>query len=225
MENIYDYQKDFEKRLSALKYYHALEETKHSKKILDLGCCWGGLFNSFIKRGQEIYGVEIDSSSASIGKEKGYHIIEGDLEEENTIKEIEKIAPFDAILSLDVLEHLKDPWGFLKKIKSVISKNGFIFATIPNVAHWKIRIKILLGNFEYEEEGTFDKNHLRFFNLKTTKKLFEDCGFKVEKIFPTSSSIPFFPKKWEWKAIQISRIAPNFFAEVFGIKAFPKEEI
>lgn len=225
MENIIDYQKDFEKRLSALKYYHALEETKNSKKILDLGCCWGGLFDSFIKRGQEIYGVEIDSSAALIGKEKGYHIIEGDLEEENTIKEIEKIAPFDAILALDIIEHLKDPWKFLKKIKKVLRKDGFIFGTIPNIAHWKIRIKILFGIFKYEEEGILDKNHLRFFNLKTAKKLFEDCGFKVEKIFPTSSTIPLFPKKWEWKAIQISRIAPNLFAEVFGIKAFLKEII
>lgn len=222
MENIYDYQKDFEKRLSALKYYHALEETKNSKKILDLGCCWGGLFESFIKRGQEIYGVEIDSEAANFGKEKGYFIIKGDLEEENTIKEIEKIAPFDAILALDILEHLKDPWKFLKEIKKFLRNDGFIFGTVPNIAHWKIRIKILFGIFDYENEGILDKNHLRFFNLKTTKKLFEDSGFRVEKIFPTSSSIPFFPKRWEWEAIQISRIAPNLFAEVFGIKAFLK---
>lgn len=221
MEKIIDYQKNFDKRLEALKYYHSLEETKGSKRILDLGCCSGELFDSFIRRGQEIFGVEIDKEAVKKGKEKGYHIIEGDLEEENTLKEIEKIAPFDAILALDVLEHLKDPWTFLEKIKKYFSKDGFIFGTIPNISNWKIRFTQLFGNFNYKEEGILDKGHLRFFNQKTIRKLFEDSGYKIEKIFPTSSSIPLFPKKWEWKAIQISRIAPNLFVEVFGIKARP----
>lgn len=221
MEKILDYQKNFEERLLALKYYHALEETKNSKKVLDLGCCTGAFFESFIKRGQEVYGVEIDEEAVRIGKEKGYYIIEGDLEEEKTQKEIEKIAPFDAILALDVLEHLKDPWAFLINLKKFISKDGFIFATIPNIAHWKIRLKLFFGNFDYSQEGILDRTHLRFFNYKTMLELFETTGYKIEKIFPTSSSIPFFPKKWEWKAIQVSRLAPKLFVEVFGIKAFP----
>jgi len=221
MENISNYQKNFEERLCALKYYHALEETKNSKKILDLGCCTGGLFESFIKRGQEIYGVEIDREAVKIGKEKGYFIIEGDLEDEKTFKEIENIAPFDAVLALDVLEHLKDPWKFLEKLKNIFEKEGFIFATIPNIANWKIRLKILLGKFNYEDEGILDKGHLRFFNFKGIVELFEKSNYKIEKIFPTSSSLPFFPKKWEWKAIQISRIAPNLFTDVFGVKASP----
>ncbi len=221
MENVLNYQKNFEERLSALKYYHALEETKNSKKILDLGCCTGGLFESFIKRGQEIYGVEIDREAVKIGKEKGYYIIEGDLEEEKTFKEIEKVAPFDAVLGLDVLEHLKDPWKFLENLKKIFEKDGFIFATIPNIVHWKIRLKIFFGKFNYENEGILDKGHLRFFNYFGVKELFEKSHYKIEKIYPTSSSIPFFPKKWEWKAIQISRIAPSLFTEVFGIKAHP----
>jgi 2-polyprenyl-3-methyl-5-hydroxy-6-metoxy-1,4-benzoquinol methylase len=221
MENISNYQKNFEERLCALKYYHALEETKNSKKILDLGCCTGGLFESFIKRGQEIYGVEIDREAVKIGKEKGYFIIEGDLEDEKTFKEIENIAPFDAVLALDVLEHLKDPWKFLEKLKNIFEKEGFIFATIPNIANWKIRLKILLGKFNYEDEGILDKGHLRFFNFKGIVELFEKSNYKIEKIFPTSSFLPFFPKKWEWKAIQISRIAPNLFTDVFGVKAYP----
>ena len=225
MENVLDYQKNFKERLCALKYYHALEETKDSKKILDLGCCTGALFDSFIKRGQEIYGVEIDKEAVRIGKEKGYFIIEGDLEEEKTFKEIEKISPFDAVLALDVLEHLKDPWKFLENLKKFIEKNGFVFATIPNIAHWKIRLKILFGKFNYEEEGILDKTHLRFFNYKGIIELFEKSSYKIEKIFPTSSSIPLFPKKWEWKAIQISRYAPNLFAEVLGVKALPFESI
>ncbi len=221
MEKNVKYQILFEEQLKALKYYHTFEETRGCKRILDLGCSRGGIFEVFLKRGQEIYGVEKEKEAVKNGKERGYFIIEGDLEEEKTLKEIENLGKFDALLCLDLLEHLKNPWDFLKNIKEFLNESGFVFATIPNIAHWKIRFKLLFGNFNYEREGILDINHLRFFSYKTILKLFEENGYKIEKIYPTSASLPFFPKKWEWKAIQISRIFPNLFGEVFGVKAFP----
>lgn len=49
------------------------------------------------------------------------------------------------------------------------------------IAHWRCRIKLLLGKWDYEEFGVFDRIHLRFFTIHSLKKMLEDQKFKVLK--------------------------------------------
>ena len=52
---------------------------------------------------------------------------------------------FDCIIYADVLEHLINPLELLTRHKSKLADNGYIIASIPNIAHYKI-IKMLSAN-------------------------------------------------------------------------------
>jgi hypothetical protein len=43
---------------------------------------------------------------------------------------------------------------------------------------------LLLGKWEYTDDGIMDWTHLRFFSRDTIRKLLIDTGFTVEKIVP-----------------------------------------
>jgi hypothetical protein len=56
-----------------------------------------------------------------------------------------------------------------------------LIASIPNIAHWSVRLSLFFGIFEYKDVGLLDSGHLRFFTLKSAKKIIYDSGYKVDK--------------------------------------------
>jgi 2-polyprenyl-3-methyl-5-hydroxy-6-metoxy-1,4-benzoquinol methylase len=88
------------------------------------------------------------------------------------------IAPgsLDAVLCLDVLEHLEDPWNLVKRISPLIAQEGRLIISIPNIRNWKfIRNLLFKGDFHYRDAGLLDRTHLRFFVRETAIQLAE-CG-------------------------------------------------
>ena len=89
---------------------------------------------------------------------------------------------FDFIICADVLEHLSDPWKTLRKLKKYLKNDGQIAASVPNIRNADILMQLLDGSFDYQEYGVLDNTLLRFFTYRPSIKLFEQSGFKVEKI-------------------------------------------
>lgn len=119
-----------------------------------------------------IIGIEIDEEDADKAKNYCEQVIIADVEE------IEKLPfpnySFDVIIYSDILEHLKRPDLVLLNLKKYLKRpEGFIIASIPNIERLEFRIRHFLGQFDYKESGILSKGHLRFFTLKTAKRLFE----------------------------------------------------
>jgi len=70
--------------------------------------------------------------------------------------------------------------------------------SVPNVAVWTIRIKLLFGNFDYTDTGTMDRTHIRFFTLKTAKMIVKESGCSIVKVdstpFMVRAILPFIKK-------------------------------
>jgi 2-polyprenyl-3-methyl-5-hydroxy-6-metoxy-1,4-benzoquinol methylase len=92
---------------------------------------------------------------------------------------------FDVIIFADILEHLKDT-SVLSNYRRYLKNDGYAIISIPNVANWKIRLSLLLGKFDYKEAGILSRHHLRFYTLKTAKKMITDAGFQITYITSTS---------------------------------------
>ncbi len=110
--------------------------------------------------------------------------------EQNLLPEV------DAILCLDVLEHLVDPWMAVRKLAQLLPKGGVIVSSIPNIRHYKLVLDLLLnGNFRYQPYGILDSTHLRFFTRETAIDLFEQAGLKVTNVLPQPALKP-WKNKW-----------------------------
>jgi 2-polyprenyl-3-methyl-5-hydroxy-6-metoxy-1,4-benzoquinol methylase len=156
--------------------------------ILEIGCGQGNTLIELKKQGKAKFTVGIDIMDLNQSTKLDKFIL-ADIESEENIDLPENY--FDIIICADVLEHLKDPWNVLEKIKKFLKPNGIIIASIPNIREISTLASILIkGDFRYVNAGILDKTHLRFFCKKNIIELFEKTGYKVEKItFDLSTSL------------------------------------
>jgi 2-polyprenyl-3-methyl-5-hydroxy-6-metoxy-1,4-benzoquinol methylase len=148
------------------------------RSILDVGC-GEGTFLKLVKEktGAETWGIEVINEVAEIAKTNIDRIFIGNVEEVlNSIPD----TYFDCITFNDVLEHLVDPAEILKKVKSKLSKNGIVVASIPNVRYiYNLYDIIIKKDWEYKDSGILDYTHYRFFTKKSAQRMFEGANYKI----------------------------------------------
>ncbi|MEA5594382.1 methyltransferase domain-containing protein [Rivularia sp. UHCC 0363] len=176
-----------------------------NKRVIDFGCATGYFARLLSDRGCEVIGVEINSKAAKVAQRYCEQVIVADLDFVS-LNDIfsEKLLKkkFDVAVFGDVLEHLRNPWQVLKETRKLLKPQGYVIASIPNIAHGAIRLALLQGKFEYQTLGILDNTHLRFFTNKTVEQLFEDSGYQIDviertklPIYSHSNLIPDIEKK------------------------------
>jgi len=108
-----------------LRELRTLANDRGHRRILDIGCGDGLMFDKLVEFG-EVEGVEIDASivSATNPWRDSIHIAPFD----------EKFQPrkfYDVILMLDVLEHLPDPRASLCHALRLLAPGGKLIVTVP----------------------------------------------------------------------------------------------
>ena len=152
-----------------------------STKLIEVGCSSGALAREFKRLSPNCHyiGIEIDSHYTELAKRYCDQSFTVDIEIADD-KFWRKHSDRDCWIFGDTLEHLKDPWIVLKKIRGVIPADGSVVICIPNAQHWSLQVKLSIGDFRYQDSGLLDRTHLRWFTRQTMIEMFEQTGFKVE---------------------------------------------
>jgi 2-polyprenyl-3-methyl-5-hydroxy-6-metoxy-1,4-benzoquinol methylase len=153
------------------------------QRVLEIGCGQGDTL-VWLKDSQAncqwIGGVELFPESAKIAQQRLDWFCVGNIEGMDL--PIEK-ASLDLILCLDVLEHLVDPWNVVARLDALLKPGGAIVVSIPNIRYFKASLGLVVfGNWRYEQEGTLDRTHLRFFTKKTAIELMQSSGLHCDRI-------------------------------------------
>lgn len=154
-----------------------------NKKVLDVGCNVGNLGEKLIKEKKcEVWGIDYSIKAIELAKGRLTKAIVFDLENEGVPFLEEK---FDVIVFADVLEHLKNPELVLRKFSTILSDEGIIVVSVPNVANIHIRSNLFFGRWNYEESGILDRTHLKFFTKKTIRESILNSDYNIIKIKST----------------------------------------
>jgi 2-polyprenyl-3-methyl-5-hydroxy-6-metoxy-1,4-benzoquinol methylase len=108
----------------------------------------------------------------------------GDLEDPAFLEMVvSQAGEFDTILCLDVLEHLRDPWSAVDRLRQCLAPGGAIIASIPNVNYLGLVGPLVLrGRYDLADAGILDRTHLRWFVKDTAVALMNRDGLKVEAV-------------------------------------------
>jgi 2-polyprenyl-3-methyl-5-hydroxy-6-metoxy-1,4-benzoquinol methylase len=135
-------------------------------------------------KGCRTVGLELAPAAGEAAREAFVQLIIGTVESDRVIEQLRAHGPFDAIILADVLEHLVDPWGVLRKLGPLLAPAGSVLISVPNIAHWSARLNLLVGRFDYADGYLMDRNHLRWFTRRSAKEMAGWAGYRVveEKI-------------------------------------------
>lgn len=184
-------------------------------RVLEIGCSGGGT-GKLIKEklGVQFYaGVELMPEAATEAATKIDWVKCDNIEEmieQGRLGELPE-GKFDAILFLDVLEHLYNPWEVVDALPELLTPNGVLVGSIPNAGNLYILWKLMRDQFEYEDEGLLDRTHLRFFTLQTIKNMlrkrfnlvFLDSNHDTWKTMNWQQKFFFIPTLGLWKRLFI----------------------
>lgn len=182
---------------------------RRAPRALEVGCGAGHTLALLKQQGlcDWACGIEISPAAAAQATQRLDKVVQGNIE----VMEL-PVEPgsIDLLLCLDVLEHLIDPWGALNRLSTLLSKDGILVASIPNVRHFGVLLPLMIrGRWDYLDSGILDRSHLRFFTRSTAIELIESSGLLVEQVIAIN------PHAGHWKyrllnSITLSRAEPYF---------------
>lgn len=169
-----------------------------ARALIEVGCSSGALAREFKKVNPSCnyLGIDVEESYLELARRYCDEVLLWDIEQGDD-QFFKSHGDRDCWIFGDALEHLKDPWGVLKRIQPNLAKGGCVVACIPNAQHWSVVARLAIGDFRYEDSGLLDRTHLRWFTRQTIIDLFGGAGFQIvearPRIFDEPASGRFVP--------------------------------
>ena len=158
-----------------------ISKIKKGSVILEFGCAEGRM-TRYLKEelGCSVYICEYDKESYEVAKQFALGGVCGDLCSWEWREKFRDIR-FDAILFADVLEHIAEPVAALRKAGELLSEDGRIIISLPNITHNDIILKAVREHFDYTSTGLLDDTHIHFWGKENIREFAESAGLIIKE--------------------------------------------
>ena len=163
-------------------------------EVLEIGCGRGATGALLQERlGCRVTGVELNPEVARAAAGALHRVLPEDFHAaaDRLLREVEAGAPrFDALVALELFEHLTDQEGFLALARRLVRPGGRIVLSVPNVGHHAVVEDLLAGRWDYLPIGLLCYTHYRFFTRKTLEDWLRRCGFRSFRLVAQETELP-----------------------------------
>lgn len=121
-----------------------IDMVEEGGRWLDLGCGPGGVSYSIADKVDEVVAIDPDAETIKIAKtifqKPNIKFKKADFFDQEFQE-----STFDGVLFLEVIEHVLDPYRFLKEIHRVLRPGGYLILSTPNALSYRSIVR----NFRY----------------------------------------------------------------------------
>ena len=213
-------------RGSSHRLVAALARRSGRSPILDVGAGAGFLGRQLTGTQVALDAVEPDDASARVA-EKYYRAVYREPAETFIPRDAYGVMVFG-----DVLEHLISPEKIVARLLGCLTPDGIVLVSLPNIAHFAVRLLLLSGRFPSMDRGILDRTHLHFYTRTTGAAMLERAGLRVLECHPTIVPLPdLMNRKWKPLAMVAqsaqliaAHLAPGLFAHQWVFVAVRREQ-
>lgn len=141
-------------------------------------------------------------------------------------------GPFDAVLLLDVIEHMPEPERTMDMLWRYCTRHGTpLILTTPNIAFFSVRLMLLLGWFQYGKAGILDRTHTRLFTFRSARHLVTYAGFRIVRSEGVPAPFPLALSNAAWASRLLRfnrfliRISRGLFSYQIAMVLHPRPDV
>jgi 2-polyprenyl-6-hydroxyphenyl methylase/3-demethylubiquinone-9 3-methyltransferase len=151
---------------------------KADTRVLDIGCGTGVLCGAFQRQGCRAVGVDLSESGVALARQ---HFPECRFEllgvNDLTLAQLGE-APFDIVVSTEVIEHLYAPRTLVTAAFAALKPGGLFIATTPYHGFLKNLAISLCDHWDVHADPLWDGGHIKLFSRNTLFRILEEAGFR-----------------------------------------------
>ncbi|PIR41810.1 MAG: hypothetical protein COV30_01290 [Candidatus Yanofskybacteria bacterium CG10_big_fil_rev_8_21_14_0_10_37_15] len=187
-------------------FYFIKKYVRPDAKVFDFGCGSGFLVGELQKQGFDASGSDTSQEAISLGKQKGIQNLEV-----VELGEMPQNGSYDAILALDVIEHIKDDTEVIRGLKNSLKSGGVLITTVPAYQWlWGVQDEVS-HHFRRYVMRDFISVFNKFKELKVVRKTYFNT-----LLFPAIALVRLFSRWFDFKNRNSDfDIDNNFLSAVF----------
>lgn len=130
-------------------------------QILDMGAGEGALSQRMHDSGYNVVSADMDATQFKAIGPTFFQINFNEVESVNAFADKYQNA-FDVVLGIEVIEHVENPWEYLRLLKKMLKVGGTLIISTPNTASWLSRFYFLFtGKFlSFNDESADGYGHV-----------------------------------------------------------------
>lgn len=145
-------------------------------KLFELGCGNGAMAATLAARGYDIVGVDPSPSGIAIAQATAHpcRLELGSSDEDLAAR----FGRFDAVVSLEVVEHVFSPKRYAEAIDELLVPGGIAVLSTPYHSYLKNLVLAVTGKMENHFTALWEGGHIKFWSRATLAQLFARAGFE-----------------------------------------------
>jgi 2-polyprenyl-3-methyl-5-hydroxy-6-metoxy-1,4-benzoquinol methylase len=146
------------------------------KRILDAGCGNGFWTKQIHDAGAQVIGVDASTQGIELARVHYPGLRFEQLLLTDSILQDLGCEAFDGVISVEVIEHIFDPRGYIRACISAIKPGGSLVFTTPYHGYFKNLALALAGKWNTHLDPLWDGGHVKFWSRSTLGRLMQEAG-------------------------------------------------
>jgi 2-polyprenyl-3-methyl-5-hydroxy-6-metoxy-1,4-benzoquinol methylase len=178
-------------------------ELQPGARVLDVGCGNGFTCGEFLKRGCQVVGLDLSEQGIAVARQTypagRFELLAAD---DQVLKKLGE-APFDLVISTEVVEHLYDPRSYARGCFAALKPGGRFICSTPYHGYLKNLVLALAGKWDFHANPLWDGGHIKLWSRRTLSRLLTETGFQNLQ-FRGAGRLP-----WLWMTMLMSGDKPR----------------
>lgn len=172
-------------------------------RVLDIGCGNGAWAAGFIERGCVTVGIDPSAEGIAIARQAHPEgRFEATVVSDDLLERLGE-APFDVVISTEVVEHLYDPRSWARGAFNALKPGGRLICSTPYHGYLKNVALSVAGKWDSHHGPLWDGGHIKFWSRATLSELLTEAGFENIR-FSGAGRAPYL-----WMSMVMSGDRPN----------------
>jgi SAM-dependent methyltransferase len=169
----------------------SLQSDPSIRRILDAGCGDGNFAASLAEAGYSVCGIDMSDSGIQIATERRVGSFQRASIYDSLTAPFPNVEAFDAIVSVEVIEHLYSPRAFVRRAFEALRPGGLFIVTTPYWGYLKNVALAITNRMDASLSALWDGGHIKHWSRKTLSSLLREQSFDVVGFHGAGRGIPF----------------------------------